>query len=865
MSLYYNHQTFEDDLTHTWGTNTIIDPASLGNLDPSGIPPQHTYIKSERTQPGTYLQPTEYLPVTSTHNVEPTFQRGSSLGFDPSSSYVSGGYGYPWQDTTFFSNNAAFSILGGQHNQPVLSYAQQPLSYNRRCPNPNTELAQDNPSSVYPPLDGHSVYGSLPYGDWVIRQAQQNFLPPMMNPYPVNAGRSMNSPYQPQRTQTEGSQNSTKENEEPATARKDGRNGAAKRKKKDPPYDPRHLYSKAETRAPWGSKTFQDGQHLFSYTEKGQLLSDRKFTNEQLREYVDNCPKDTVFRVQQYPTMSAFRMAPEDRLCRWADCPVGSKKITPGWLRVCFDEFPEDTSSGKRDPFVCAGSMHLWCFEQVFDPVEFHLKGRLKAETRLFVHENQNVMSLEKLTDVDIVKNAYDEWFKQWVPSFERHRNFQVQREYKDTLCSKLSEYHINNQSEARRTARASRHDQKKNKEEPKKTIEVHRGDLKLYVALTEMAQNAKRANQTPEMGGREDVPGDGLDSPGSSRIRRTPPPSPRTKKAGSPERLASYLPIDPSLATSSSHPSQTQRRSPRGSDQKQASTRRRKKAAMRRVLASQLPVDQGHNISTDSCSSTSTGYLNTNSTSSSSFSPLNPACGTLPPSNLRPPSKIIVPPDQNHSSLANAYTSVYSQAMPGPGFSMEDPKQPGHSLAPPPWQYQQQQYSSTAALPYVKAEHQPQFQDCYLNAPLEASRGNDLVESCQNETKTWTQEAADEASQVLGDSEGTSLNDSNQFNGLGPEEASIYQFLIIDEDVPESTQNPAEGSTGAMDNVAAQTQVNAAASQPLELVAGAESPPVAAVAETWHSFGSFMDPVNYGGYSNTDILPLFDDSIATA
>jgi hypothetical protein len=195
----------------------------------------------------------------------------------------------------------------------------------------------------------------------------------------------------------------------------------------------------------------------------------------------------------------------------------------------------------------------------------------------------------------------------------------------------------------------------------------------------------------------------------------------------------------------------------------------------------------------------------------------------------------------------------------------MEDPKQPGHSLGPPPWQYQQQQYSSTAALPYVKAEHQPGFQDCHLNTPLKASRGNDLVESCQIETKTWTPKAAEEAPHVLGDNEGTSSIDSNQFTGLGPEEASLYQFLIIDEDVPEPTQNLAEGSTGAMDNFVAQTQTNATASQSLELVACTESPHVAAVAEPWHSVESFMDPMNYGGYSNTDIFPLFDDSLATA
>lgn len=783
--------------------------------------------------------------------------------------YYRGGYVYPSQDT-FVPYNPFYSMQGGQHNQPILPYAQQLLSYNQ-TPNLNTGVAQDDPSLVYPqyPLlndhNAYNSYNSLPYGDWVIRQAQQNFAPPIMDSYPVNAGFTLNHSYQPGNTQTENSQNSTKENEEPATTRKVGKKKAAKQRK-TPRFDPRSLYPKAETRAPWGSKTWgEDGQHLFTYTESGQLLLDRKFNNEQLREYVDNCPKGTVFRVQQYPTKSGGRMDPEDQECRWEHCPLKSKRITTGWLRVCFDEFPMDTTGGKRDPFVCAGSMHLWCFEQIFDPVEFYLGGRLKAETRVFVHEQSNVASLGKHTDNAIVINAYEKWFTEWVRSFNQHGKFLAGREYKDTLSYELNNYHIENQTGARKKARERRCKEKINKGRPEKTINIHMGDLGLYVALNTMATDVRR-DGSPEREAREDLPDDGFDSPDSSRKSIAPPPAPRAKKTGSSGRAASYLPIDPALGTSSSHSSQTLRRSLRGIDLKRTSPRRLKKELRRHVLASQPPVDRGHNLSMDSCSSasTSTGYLNTNSTPSTSFGPLNSACSTLPSSNLRPPLKITIP-NHNESSLSNAYPLVYPQAMLGSSFSMEDPKQPGHSLGPPPWQYQQQQYSSTAALPYVKAEHQPGFQDCHLNTPLKASRGNDLVESCQIETKTWTPKAAEEAPHVLGDNEGTSSIDSNQFTGLGPEEASLYQFLIIDEDVPEPTQNLAEGSTGAMDNFVAQTQTNATASQSLELVACTESPHVAAVAEPWHSVGSFMDPVNYGGYSNTDMFPLFDDSIATA
>lgn len=786
-------------------------------------------------------------------------------------------------------------MQGSQHNQPILPYTQQLLSYNIQYPNTNEELAQDNPSSVYPPLgddiasnslpygrwviqqaqddplsvypplDHQNVSNSPPYGRWVIQQAQQNFPPPILNSYSVNAGYPMNSSYQPDNTQTDTSQNSTRKSEEPVAHRKVSMNRAAKQRK-DPACDPRLVYPDPETRAPWGSKICEDGQHLFSYTDKGQWRRDRHFNNEQLREYVDNCPKGTVFRVQQAPTQCNGRMDPEDRMCRWANCPVSNRTITSGWLRVCFDEFPVKTSGGKRDPLKCAGSMHLWCFEQVFDPVEFDLDGRLKAETRHFPREERNVTALEKLTDVGIVRIAYEGWFKERKEYFNEHGNFPVSQKYNDTLSFALNKFHIEHQTDARQRARENRYKDKKNKGGPQRTIDVHEGNLQMYVTLTTMAKEMKRVNRQQETGEGEDLPGDDLDFPdASSEMRTAPPPTLKAKKAENHERIASNLPAGPYLETSSSHLLQTQQRSSRGSDRKGTSARRLRKEFRRRVLAPQPPVDRGHNLSTNTCSSsTETVDWNTNSTPSCSFGPLNPACSTLQ-STLRPSLKIRVPSNHHQSSLANAYNSIYPQAIPGSSFSLKDPMQPGHFLGPPSWQCQQQQlFSNTAACPYVKMEQQPVILDDNLNTPLETSQGNNLVEFCQSETKALAQKAGEEAPQVLGDSDGTSSNDSNQVKGLGPEETNLFHFLIVDEDVPETTQYPAEGSTEAMDNFIAQTQMSAATSQPLELVACTESPQVAAVAEPWHSVGSFMDPVNYGGYSNTDIFSLFDDSAVT-
>jgi hypothetical protein len=772
---------------------------------------------------------------------------------------------YPLQKAVI-PNNASFSIQGGQYNQPTLSYPQQQLlSYSIQHSESKGESAWGDLPCVYPPLDDHNASNYLPYGDWVIRQAQQNFAPPIWNSYSVNAGFTLDSSYQPDNTQTETSQKPTQEDKEPATPQKVSKNKVSKRGKK-----PEIKYPAAETRAAWGSKTWEDGQHLFTYTQKGQWLRDRKFNKEQLREYVDNCPKGTVFRVQQAPTHCNERLDLEDRICRWANCPVANRTITSGWLRVCFDEFPGKTSSGDRDPLTCAGSMHLWCFEQVFDPVEFHLEDRLKAETRQFVLEERNAMSLEKLTDAEIIAGAYTEWFKDWIPFFDPHDKFPTPREYENTLSYKLNKYHLNNQTKARRRARRIRHELKMDKGGPQRTINVHEGNLQMYVALTNEAKRAKRAHETEkpnrvqERQKRPDVPDDDFDSSDTSSGTWMPLPTRKGKKVKNHEQIASNSPAETSLRTSTSPLSHKQRNFPRGSDPRGTSARRLKKKRRRHELASQPPVDRGHNLSMETYYSNATGNLNMSFTPSSSFGHFDLDYSTLHP-DLRPPLKPRGPYNHTQGSLANNYYPILPQAMSESGFSIENPRQPDHVLGPASWPYQQQQLNSNIAASLYVGEHQPIFQDFNSNTPPEASQGQKLVEFCQNETKAWAQQVGEQAPYVLGDSDGASSNKSNPVRGLDPEESNMYQILIKDEDVPKSTQYPAEGSNEAMNIFAAQTQTNTAANRHLEPVACTESPQVAVVAEPWHGVGSFEDPVNYGGYSNSDIPPLFNDPDATA
>lgn len=266
-----------------------------------------------------------------------------------------------------------------------------------------------------------------------------------------------------------------------------------------------------------------------------------------------------------------------------------------------------------------------------------------------------------------------------------------------------------------------------------------------------------------------------------------------------------------------------------------------------------------------NTCCSSAVVNSNTNSTPPAYFDPLNPPNRAMQ-STLRssPDIRVFSNNHQGQGNLANAYNPNYSQATPGLSFQMGDQTQLSQSLESSMQCQQQQLLSSITAPSDVKVEQQPVIQGSSLDTPLEVSHGNDLVESYQNKTKDLSRKAREEALQVLGGRDGTSLNDSNQVKGLGPEETNLYPFLTLDEVVPETTQYPTEDNTKAMDTLIAQSQMNADASQSLELAARTESPQVTAVAEPWDSIGSFMDPVNYGGYGDTDILTLFDDFTAT-
>ncbi|KAI9166587.1 3',5'-cyclic-nucleotide phosphodiesterase [Paramyrothecium foliicola] len=231
----------------------------------------------------------------------------------------------------------------------------------------------------------------------------------------------------------------------------------------------------------WGQQGV-NSKPLFTYTEGGCWTKGRKYNERQLNYYIKNCPRQLFIWVQQCPSQSNWRLNADDNLCRWNQCPVRSNKISPGWLRVAFDEYGKETSTGIKDPYKVAGTMHLWCFEQCCNLVEAYNAGKLFADLRSLPLEEMNRMSLARDTDRDIMDNAFRPWFKKHAAS----NNFTHRKplEHEDTLSYALVQHHLKAQAMARQSTRVTR-----NAVRPEahwKTLDVHMGNLGLYAGITE-------------------------------------------------------------------------------------------------------------------------------------------------------------------------------------------------------------------------------------------------------------------------------------------------------------------------------------------------------------------------------------------
>ncbi|KAF4964335.1 hypothetical protein FSARC_7702 [Fusarium sarcochroum] len=232
----------------------------------------------------------------------------------------------------------------------------------------------------------------------------------------------------------------------------------------------------------------------FSYTRQGQWEQDIILSAEQLRDYINSCPRQLTIWLQHVPAQSSSRVDKYDSACRYEGCPVPGRTMLMGWFRVVFDEFTELTSTGIKDPFKMAGSMHLWCLERCIDPVELFNSGVLEPDKRILPEEDMNRMAANRQSDIGIIRQSIEPWIetrrsKGGPPQIPCAR-------HEDSLSYVMVKHHIDHQTRARQRTRDRRNGDKP--EENRKTIEYHLGRLDLFHL---MCKNERRRKQgLPEL-----------------------------------------------------------------------------------------------------------------------------------------------------------------------------------------------------------------------------------------------------------------------------------------------------------------------------------------------------------------------------
>ncbi|KAL6925175.1 hypothetical protein FSST1_002449 [Fusarium sambucinum] len=229
-----------------------------------------------------------------------------------------------------------------------------------------------------------------------------------------------------------------------------------------------------------------DDCHI-SYLSAGQFDDELLFTAKELRDYLEQCPRELKIWLQNSPSKCKGRHIDADVKCRYSECPAKYGTILHGWHRVAFDEFPERTSTGIKDPYKMAGVMHLWCFEQCVDPLEPIEKQILLPDDREFEHETSNRMAITRDDYKLVIEGAIRPWIR------ERRRVGVTQAPYarhEDTLAWALCNFHVKHQNGSRDRTRQKRNEDKPDNE--KKSMDIIMGDLAEYHKRTELAKSRK-------------------------------------------------------------------------------------------------------------------------------------------------------------------------------------------------------------------------------------------------------------------------------------------------------------------------------------------------------------------------------------
>ncbi|KAM7186916.1 hypothetical protein V8F20_011197 [Naviculisporaceae sp. PSN 640] len=260
---------------------------------------------------------------------------------------------------------------------------------------------------------------------------------------------------------------------------------------------PQDIYKPRPPKSKWGPFRYQDvGVELYP------LLY---FTSDQIVDFITNREankrrKLTIW-IQNAPAQvnQRYHMGTNSSKCRWAHCPGPRNTILKGFWRVAFDEDSDQT--GKRyDPFLNAGYMHLFCFEEVFNlgfmiHASRYLGFKVEPDVRDFPYESRNPMSITR--DHEELLGVYKKFAKtegEKYPVLRDERQLQsLGRQWiksmafspagkdiksEERLWRQLTDAHLSREVATRHATRENRGGA---------NIGQHRGDLRLYMRLKKM------------------------------------------------------------------------------------------------------------------------------------------------------------------------------------------------------------------------------------------------------------------------------------------------------------------------------------------------------------------------------------------
>ncbi|KAI1312008.1 hypothetical protein F5Y03DRAFT_409179 [Xylaria venustula] len=306
-----------------------------------------------------------------------------------------------------------------------------------------------NPSSVPPPIDRRRGHSQKPPSADTVTTSE-----PLKRPAHNHLGQPLLNDKIPRRTHGQ---------------------------RKLPAVDPERYYGPSpEAPKAWGPLN-SNGEHLFTYTLKGELRAGFFLTHKEMRQYLCGPAQDRSDdfeaparlpgvkryknKIRQGLTLwigwpapmanSRYPRGGESTKCRFKDCRYG-RTISLGDPWVILDE-RQNAKGEIIDPFHNAGYVHLYCLEYHFDIIELWHLLDVRVDTRKFKRESHPYFSLEhKLPGIH---KPFMEWY---MATYEKWYELKVQgkkrvRDHETSLSETLVRFKLDNEPKSQATNRRKR------------------------------------------------------------------------------------------------------------------------------------------------------------------------------------------------------------------------------------------------------------------------------------------------------------------------------------------------------------------------------------------------------------------------